>query len=623
MIGIGSLSRKQMVAAAAALVVITTIVYLPAMRAGFIWDDREMAIDSPIIKSSSGLHDIWLTQKLPEYHPMSYSVFWFEWRCWGDRPAGYHVVNILIHAANVVLLWMVLRKLRIPGSWLAALLFGVHPVAVASAAWIAEIKNTLSMLFYLLALLFYFRSEVSEKDANGGTSSPPAVGGEKGEEPGARTFYYALSLGTFALALLAKISVVVLPAVLLLIAWWRRQRISRGDLARCLPFVLLAMAAGLYGTTVHHRFTLLNDPLPQRLLAGSWAVWFYLWKIVWPVNLTIIYTRWNIVLTSLLTWIPGILFTALLWLCWRNRKGWGRPLLFALGYFVIALGPVLGVFKVVYFDFAQAADHFQYLAMPGVIALVVAGGCQLFVQARSAGIAVATVVAACLSVLTWHNQGNYADMESLWRRNLAQNPRSFQALIYMGSEAEKSQHYEDALKLFTRVQEIKPNALEGHYNLGIVLDDLGRTDEAIVEMKKALAIKPDQADAHILMGWFLDRKGQLDAAADELREAIRITPDDYRAHQNLGNLLVKQGKVDQAIQQYGEALKLNPEDPKVFVALGNAQGRRGDWDAANACFEKALKLKPGDADARSGLEAVQKARGGTNGAPVRQGAVAK
>ena len=149
----GAHAPQARILAAAALIVITILVYLPAMRGGFIWDDREMAIDSPIVKSPTGLYDIWFTQKLPEYHPMSYSVFWAEWRLWGENPAGYHVVNILIHAVNVVLLWLVLRKLRIPGSWLAALLFGVHPVAVASAAWIAEIKNTLSMFFYLVAVL--------------------------------------------------------------------------------------------------------------------------------------------------------------------------------------------------------------------------------------------------------------------------------------------------------------------------------------------------------------------------------------------------------------------------------------------------------------------------------------
>src|SRR5208283_5191433 len=159
--------------------------------------------NNPLLKSARGLHDIWLGKNLTDYHPLTYSVFWLEWRCWGMNPAGYHAVNILLHAASVILLWLVLRKLRIPGSWLAALLFGVHPVCVASVAWIAELKNTLSMLFYLAALFCWLRSE------------EPALAGaaaRSGEELNPR--WYALALLFFLLALLAKVSVVVLPVVL-------------------------------------------------------------------------------------------------------------------------------------------------------------------------------------------------------------------------------------------------------------------------------------------------------------------------------------------------------------------------------------------------------------------------
>lgn len=147
------MNRKQMLGAAAILAAITVLVYCPAMRGGFIWDDGDMVTNNPLVKSARGLQEIWLGKSLTEYHPLTHSVFWLEWRCWGTNPAGYHAVNILLHAANVVLLWLVLRKLRLPASWLAALLFGVHPVCVASVAWIAELKNTLSMFFYLAALL--------------------------------------------------------------------------------------------------------------------------------------------------------------------------------------------------------------------------------------------------------------------------------------------------------------------------------------------------------------------------------------------------------------------------------------------------------------------------------------
>ncbi len=588
------MNRKQILGAAALLAAITVLVYCPAMRAGFIWDDGDMVTNNPLLKSARGLQDIWLGKNLTDYHPLTYSVFWLEWRCWGMHPAGYHAVNILLHAASVILLWLVLRKLRIPGSWLAALLFGVHPVCVASVAWIAELKNTLAMVFYLAALWCWLRSE-------------------EGTEGNRR--YSALALVAFLLALLAKVSVVVLPVVLLLLAWWQRGRISRRDWERAAPFFLLAVALGLFGMTFQNKYTALNDPLPVRLLGGGWAVWFYLWKIFWPVHLTIIYPRWNIQAASPAAWIPGLCFAAMLFVFWRKRAGWGRPLLFATGYFVIALAPVLGPFKLVYLYFSQVADHLQYLAMPAIIALATAAGCQWFGLSRWTRRALAAAVAAVLAVLTWQNQSRFADMSSMWRDNLANNPNSFQALLFVGAEEESRGRYEQAGDLFRRALALRPQSPEANLNLGIVLDDQGRTEEAMAQAEKALRIKPGDADAHVLMAWLLEKKGLPDEAARHLREAVRVAPDNVAAHQNLGNLLVKQGRLDEAVQQFGEALNLKLDDPALFVALGNAQGRRGDLEAAGKCFQKALSLDPNSAGAQKGLAAVRQMQGATNATP--------
>jgi tetratricopeptide (TPR) repeat protein len=588
------MNRNQTLAAAAVLAAITVLVYCPAMRGGFIWDDGDMLTNNPLIKSAAGLRDIWAGQKLTDYHPLTYSVFWLEWRCWGMNPAGYHVVNILLHAANVVLLWLVLRKLRIPGCWLAALLFGVHPVCVASVAWIAELKNTLSMWFFLAAFLCWLQSD----------------DGEKLNRP-----WYALALFCFLLALLAKVSVVVFPALLLLLAWWRNGRVSRRDLARTAPFFVLAVALGLFGMTFQNKFAAHYDPLMERLLAGGWALWFYLWKIFWPVHLTIIYPRWNIHAASPLAWIPGICFAAMLVVFWRKRAGWGRPLLFATGCFVITLAPVLGPFKLVYFYFAQAADHLQYLAMPAIVSLVVAAGWQCFESRKSARLALGAAVAAALSFLTWQNQSHYADMSSLWGDNLARNPNSFQALLFVGAEEESQGRYDEAGALFRRALALRPQSPEANLNLGIVLDDQGRTEEAMAQAEKTIQIKSGEPEALLLLARLQEKKGLPDEAVKNLREAVRVAPDNVAALQNLGNLLVKQGRLDEAVQQFGKALELKFDDPALFVALGNAQGRRGDLAAARACFEKALKLDPKSADARNGLAAVRQMQNATNAPP--------
>ena len=398
--------------------------------------------------------------------------------------------------------------------------------------------------------------------------------------------YYALALAAFLAALLAKVSVVVLPAVLLLLAWWRRGRIARRDWERAAPFFLLAVALGSFGMTFQNKYAALNDPLPARLLAGGWAVWFYLWKIFWPVHLTVIYPRWDIQAVSPAAWIPGICFAAMLFVFWRKRAGWGRPLLFATGYFVISLAPVLGPFKLVYFYFSQAADHLQYLAMPSIVALAAAAGWRWLGRTKTAGGALGAAVAMVLSVLTWQNQSRFAGMSSLWRDNLAMNPRSFQALIFLGAEEENRGHYEKAGELFQRAVAVRPQSYEANLNLGIVFDDQGRTNDAVARAKTAERIKPGKPEAHDLLARLLEKQGLLEEAAQELREAVRVGPDNFAARQDLGNLLVREGRLDEAVREFGEALKLKSDDPALFVALGNAQGKEGTLPRRWRAFRK-------------------------------------
>ena len=309
-----------------AIVAITLATYVPALHGGFVWDDYGFFIDNPLVENPHGLHDIWLSTESQDYFALTSTMLWAEWQAWGMNPVGYHVVNVLLHAAAAVLLWRVLRRLRIPGAWLGAALFAVHPVATLSAAWITEGKNTLSLALYLLALWAFL-----DYDERGG----------KGR--------YFLSLAAFLLALLAKGSVVVLPFVLLLCAWWRRDRITRKDVARSLPFFALALVMGLVTTWFqwHNAIRGGNVRLPGEgadsiIAASGWVVWFYLFKDLLPAGLTAIYPRWEVDGSSLPAWLPLLLLIGgLAWL-WMRRKTWGRAPLFAAAYFLIGLLPVLG-----------------------------------------------------------------------------------------------------------------------------------------------------------------------------------------------------------------------------------------------------------------------------------------
>ena len=338
------------------LVVITFIIYFPSLRGGFVFDDDSLIVHNQLVRSSDGLYRFWLTREAPDYWPLTSTIWWLEWRAWRANPLGYHVVNVFLHALNALLLWTILRRLKIPGSWFAAAIFAVHPVNVATVAWISEQKNTLSLLFYTLAILLFLEFDET-----------------------ARRCSFVLSLATFCLALLSKTAVVMLPVVLLLCLWWQHRRIRWKDILRTAPFFPLSLASGL--TTMWFQsnramgtHAAQTTGFATRLAVAGCAPWFYLYKALLPLNLTVIYPKWVIDPHSWISYAPGFILVGSLIVLWRKRETWGRPLFFGLGYFLVTLFPVLGFFDQTFHRYSWVADHWAYLSIIGIIALVVAGG---------------------------------------------------------------------------------------------------------------------------------------------------------------------------------------------------------------------------------------------------------
>jgi hypothetical protein len=550
-VAVPALRSNRTIINAALLVLAVLVVYLPVYRAGFIWDDDEGLTANAFIQAPDGLRVIWFSAKPYDFFPLTNSMFWLEWRLWGKNATGYHVVNVLLHAVGVMLLWRILLRLKIPGAWLAALIFGVHPVCVGSVAWISERKNTLSLVFYLVSILWYLRSDVS-------------VGNGKSEIGNWK--WYWLSLFAFLLALLSKTSVVVLPFVLLLCAWWRRFEGSRKSNAECCepaglaggaeassqpstldsrlilriaPFFALALILGLVtvwfqllqprGTDVGYH----SDRLWVRLIAGSWAVWFYLGKALLPVQLSMVYPRWDVNPASVVSYLPSLLWLGGMYWCWRQRRSWGGPLLFGLGYFWVALWPVLGVFDMRFLSHTRVADHWQYLALMGVIALVMGGGTAAFVRWGEAldepqiGAELECVggsrgrsphqlhvwrsrvwlawflgaaVVVMLSILTWQQAGLYANPERLWRQALRRSPNSPSVWINLGIVTESRGRFAEAEGYYREALRLKPDIPVAQNNLGYVLLNQRRMDEAIPALLTALRLKPDFWEPHYNLG---------------------------------------------------------------------------------------------------------------------------
>jgi protein O-mannosyl-transferase len=530
------------------IVLVTFLAYLPALGAGFIFDDGSFLTDNPLVRASDGLYRFWFTTQAPDYFPLTSTLLWIEWRLWGMDPAGYHVVNVLLHALSAVLIWRVLRRLEIPGAWGAALLFAVHPVNAESVAWITQLKNVLSMVFYATAVLLYVRFLHDGRQRS-----------------------YVLSLGSFVLALLAKTSVTTTPLVLLLCVGWCRGRISRKDVREVFPF--LVISGVLAAVTVwfqYHRAigseVVRSDGFLSRLAVAGCAVWFYLYKALVPHSLAFVYPRWTIDPGHLVSYVP---LAALLGVCtvlWKSRRGWARPFFFALAYYIVMLLPVLGFFNIYFMRYSLVANHWQYFSLPGVVALV--AGLAVWASERSPKwprpllTAGGGLLVIAFAVMTWRQAGTYQDMETLWPATLAANPDCFLA----------------------------------HLNIGAALEKQGNGAGAMKHYAEALRANPDFAEAHINVGEALAREGKTREAFAHLERAVQLNPNQPRPYKDMARLLATSGDAGardghRAVDLAKRACELTRfQNPSFLETLAAAYAEVGRFDEAALAAQKAIDL---------------------------------
>ncbi len=531
------------------------------MRGGFVWDDDFYVTQNATLRSLGGLKAIWLKPgATSQYYPLVFTSFWVEHHLWGSQPLGYHLVNVLLHAVNAVLLWRVLRRLEVAGAWWVAAIFALHPVNVESVAWVAERKNTLSGFFYLLAALAWLRFR-------------SLTVGETARATDWR--YYWLALGLFVCALFSKTVTCSLPAVLMLLMWWKGRLEKRDGLALA-PWFVLGAAAGYTTRWMEQR--LVADGAEwklsfiQRCLLAGRALWFYAGKLCWPRQLTFIYPRWQIDAGAVWQYSFPLTALAVLVTLWFLRVRVGKGPLVAVLFFGVTLAPALGFVNVYPFRYSYVADHFQYLASIGLITLAVGTGVAVFQRAgrrgRELGTLAGAVVLLLLGTATWGQAHVYWDLETLWRDTLAKNPDTWLAQNNLGTVLRQADKPEEAIGHFKRAVQLKPDLAEAHYNLGVTLAQLNRFPEAIGHYEQALRFKPDFAEAHYNLGVALAESGRVTEAMEHWEEALRLNPDYAEAHFNLGLMFAAQGRTTEASEQYRKALDL--ANQKGNTTLANA-----------------------------------------------------
>jgi tetratricopeptide (TPR) repeat protein len=579
---------------AAALLVMVCLAYVPLSQAGFIWDDDSYVTENPALRSGSGLRDIWFRPgAVPQYYPLTFTSFWLEYQIWRDWALGYHAVNVLLHALSTVLFWQVLRRLAVPGAWLAAALFALHPVQVESVAWVTERKNVLSGVFYWLALLAWMRSGGLPED-NVTLNQSTHWG------------WYILALASYMAALLSKTVTCSLPAVILLVVWWQQGKLTRRDWLRMVPFLILGLLAAAMTVRMETEHVGARGPEWEfssfdRILISARALFFYAGKLLLPTDLTFTYPRWQVDPKEWWQWVYPLAAVAILAALWLTQQRFGRGPTVAALCFAGTLMPALGFFNVYPMRYSFVADHFQYLACAALFALAAAILTRITPSPTDTRrYVVPIVLLAILAVLTYRQAGVYRSKWTLWKDTLAKNPDCGLAHNELGllcvhdalmAQADQQEQLWDAAQRhFERVLPFDP--VTAHNNMGTACSLQGDWDGARKHYQQTLGLKADDFNARYNLGLLEAKAGQTDKAIGYFQSALEIQPDHEGAHTDLGLALLKRGRVAEARDHLERAVALDPRSWRAHNGLGQALDRIGQTKEAAFHFSQVIALEP-------------------------------
>jgi len=574
----------------AAIIVLACLwIYSPAYHGDWLWDDDQLLTANPVVQSGSlqGLSKLWFNPDGADFFPLSYTALWAQWPFFQNQPTGYHVTTILLHLIGSLLLWALLDRMRIPGAWLSSLIFAIHPVAVESVAWVSETKNTLSLPLFLLSCLCW------------------VVQDDEPEGP-RRTRFYLLSIVFFLLAMLAKTSMVGLPVLLLLHAWWKRGTVTLQDVVRAAPFFLISLVLGIITIQYQHGRAIGSEKIlvggvASRIATAGMAILFYLKQIVWPVTLLPIYPRWEVdppKAWQFLAW--PVIAAAAAWI-WSNRgtaarPGWGRHAILGLGFFLLMVLPVLGFVTISYMRITWVADHFIYLPMIGVIALIGAAATRWYDRSTASTqpliLAGGAIALATCGLLAFRYANAWASEDALWTHTLKINHDAWQAHNRIGAKKFSRGDIEGAYYHFTQSTRLRPDLGETHNNLGSALSAKGRLDEAIKEFAVACKLTPQVPAMRVNLANALFQAGRFAEAADAFQFLLEKEPNNAALLNNYAVTLYRQGNKEQSIQYFRRALEINPTMKDACEGLAVALGEQPAAPAPGQPLQPERPMQP-------------------------------
>lgn len=579
------MKREENIVAAGVVAIVAAVllVYWPALHGGFIWDDLLNIDRNPLIRADSGLLRIWLGKGHAfDYYPLTWTTWWIEWRAFGRATTGYHVVNVLLHASTAAMLWRVLARLNVPGAFVAAMVFALHPVNVESVAWITERKNTLSMFLAATSVALYI--DARERDG--------------------RLMYWG-AVVVFLLALLAKPAVVMLPAALLILAWWKQGRIARSDVRAVAPMFIVAIVVAFVTVWFHHErgmrgIEVRSDGPLARLAGAGMVICFYLQKLTAPVNLSFAYPRWQIDPHEASAWLPLAGLALGFVVLFGGRRIWGRAPATAMACFVVMLLPVLGFIDIYFMRFSFVADHWQYPACIAPIALVVGGIAQLLrpipLQSLRTWLARVLAIGCCagLAMLTWSQATLYGSSAALWADAVTKSPDSWLAATNHASELAAAGQIDDARRQFLHALQLNPAARETYTLMGEMYERSSQLNEAARWYRAGVGRPGGATDPRIRLAGVLAAQGKNDEAISWFEQSLAAKADDGLAHAPLAILYENSGRKVEALQQFAASAARWPDVAEDRFAYGLALLRAGETADANRELTEARRLSMDD-----------------------------
>jgi tetratricopeptide (TPR) repeat protein len=543
------------------------------------------------------------------WHPLTWLSLMLDAQIFGTGPAGPHLTNVILHAANAGLLFLLLKRLtgNLWPSALVAAIFAIHPLRAESVAWVSERKDVLSGFFFMLTLLMYARYVEQSKSQN----SKLRVS-------------YGLALLFFALGLMSKSMLVTLPFLLLLLDYWPlnrfgpptinalpvRKQILRLTLEK-FPFFVLSAASCVATILAQRQAIKTMDLLPStfRLDNALISGVTYIEQMIWPENLAAYYPyrldmpTWQIVSAGTLLFFVFLCAVLTAWRCPYFLTGW----FWYLGMLV----PVIGLVQVG----GQAhADRYTYLPQIGFVLAIVWGIKELTASwhwRRPLLVATSFGLIAALTAVAWQQTSYWRTDESLWEHAIACTSGNYTAHNNLGYVLAAQGLNTEAVKQYQQALELNPNFSDCANNLGTVYLHQGQLDKALGYYQQALTINPGFAEVHNNLGILLTKQGKTTEAFEHYRKAIELKPDRAEFYNNLGNLLATQGHTAEAVPLYQKAFEVDPDNAKVHYDLANIAFVQGQWDEAIKHYQQALKGMPDSVHAHYQLGLALERRGQT------------